>query len=62
MTPGQGHGHDDILEALYNPRYLSLGQIKVVKIDLEMTQAILGYSFFSGSALPEDVYGRKCKS
>ena len=46
MTPGQGHGHDDILEALYSPRYLSLGQIKVVKIDLEMTQAILGHIFF----------------
>ena len=46
MTPGQGHGYDDILEALYSPRYLSLGQIKVVKIDHKMTQAILGHIFF----------------
>ena len=47
MTPGQGHGHDDILETLHNPRYLSLSKIKIVKIDLKMTQAILAHIFFT---------------
>ena len=51
MTPGQGHRHDDILETLYNPRSLSLGKIKIVKIDLKMTQAILAHIFFTAQLL-----------
>ena len=51
MTPGQGHGHDYILETLHNPRYLSLSKIKIVKIDLKMTQAILAHIFFTAQLL-----------
>ena len=46
-TPGKENRYADILETLRRPRYLSLGQIKVVKIDLKMTQAILADTFSS---------------
>ena len=47
MTPGQDNWNVDIFETPHHPRHLSLGQIKIVKTDLKMTQAILAHKFSS---------------
>merc|ERR1719443_1947979 len=47
MTPGQDNWNVDIFETLHYPRHLSLGQVKIVKTDLKVTQAILAHKFSS---------------